>query len=212
MKKKYLAFMPKTDGSKKSWLNNAYEKADTACPQLGLLPAEITEFKDALQSSTDTLDNATVKRAELDQALYAKEMLKENEDKVIRRLIARMKSSSAFNLAVAAELGIVANAVAIDDTAVKPVLKIKLVAGMVRISFSKQYMSNICLFSRQRNTQNWVKIAQTNRSPFTDTRSLAEAGTPEAREYMALFNDGTTEIGQESEIYSILTGTQASNI
>jgi hypothetical protein len=212
MKKKYLDFMPKTDGSKKAWLNNAYEKADTDCPQLGLIPAEITEFKDALQSSTDTLNNAIIKRAELDQALYAKQMLEENENKVIRRLIARMKSSPNFNLAVAAELGIVANAVAIDDTAVKPVLKIKLVAGMVRISFSKQYMSNICIFSRQRNTQNWVKIAQTSRSPFTDTRSLAEAGKAEAREYMALFNDGTTEIGQESEIYSILTGTQASNL
>jgi hypothetical protein len=212
MKKKYPGFMPKKDGDKKSWLNNAYTKADIACPQLGLLPAEITEFKDVLQSSTDTLNNVDIKRAELDQALYAKKMLEENEARVISRLVARMKSSSTFNLAVAAELGIVGNAVIIDDTVVKPVLKIKLVAGLVRISFSKQYMSNICIFSRQRNTLNWEKIAQTNRSPFTDTRSLAEAGKAEAREYMALFNDGTQKIGQESEIYSILTGTEASNL
>jgi hypothetical protein len=90
------------------------------------------------------------------------------------------------------------------------VLKLKIAAGQVRISFKKQTLPAICIFSRQRGAQTWDKIAQVNYAPFVDTRTLAQAGKPEAREYMALYHDGRTEVGQESEIYSILTGTQAS--
>jgi hypothetical protein len=109
-------------------------------------------------------------------------------------------------------LGIIAPFKLVNTALVKPVLTLSLEAGNVRIAFRKQSMPGISIFSRQRGGTNWVKVTQTSFSPFIDARSLAEAGKPEAREYMALFHDGHREVGQESEMYSILTGTQASNL
>jgi hypothetical protein len=212
MKKKYLDFMPKDDARRPGWCNNAYQKADTVCPQLGMIPAEITEFKDALQYCTDTYNNVGVKKTDLAEAVKAKDLLDENQIRIIRRFIGKMKRSANYNAALGAQLGIVGTAVAIDMTELKPLLKLKTTAGMVLISFVKQHMPGISIYSRQRDTQTWQKIAQVSHSPFLDTRNLTEAGKPEAREYMALFHDGNTEVGQESDVASILTGTQASNV
>jgi hypothetical protein len=212
MKKKYLTFMPKDDAGRPNWCNNAYQKADTVCPQLGMIPAEITEFKDALQYCSDTYNNVGVKKADLAEAVRAKDLLDENQIRIIRRFIGKMKSSASYNAALGAQLGIIGTAVAIDVTELKPLLKLKTTAGLVRISFVKQHMPGISIYSKQRGAETWQKIAQVSHSPFLDVRSLAEAGKPEAREYMALFHDGNTEVGQESNVTSILTGTQASNI
>jgi hypothetical protein len=210
--KRYFEFVPTRFESRVSFLHNINQKIDTAGPQLGLTPAEVTEFKDHLQFCIDTTNNVNVKRKDLDEAIEARNLLDENEMKEIRRVIARMRKSPLFTTALGAQLGILASAVTIDTTEVKPLLKLKVVAGQIHIAFRKQGIPSICIFSRQRGTTNWEKIAQVNHSPFLDSRSLAQAGKPEAREYMALFHDGRTQVGQESEIYSILTGTQASEL
>jgi hypothetical protein len=210
MSKIYVEYIPKKAAERAISFNTMYQKADTIGVQLGLTPAGITDFKDLLQFCIDAINNVGIKKAELDEAVRIKEQLDENQIKEIRKIVARMKKSAQFNEAVGAQLGIMGSSISIDTTEVKPVLKLKIAAGQVRISFTKQYMPSICIFSRQRGTQTWNKIAQVNYSPFVDSRSLAEAGKPEAREYMALYHDGRTEVGQESDVTSILTGTQAS--
>jgi hypothetical protein len=210
MSKIHLEYIPKKSAERAISFNTMYQKAPTVGPLLGLIPAAITDFQDLLQFCIDAINNVGIKKAELDEAIRIKEQLDENQVKEIRKIVARMKKSPQFTEPIGAQLGIMGSSISIDNTEVKPVLKLKVAAGQVRISFKKQTLPAICIFSRQRGTQTWNKIAQVNYAPFVDTRSLAEAGKPEAREYMALYHDGRTEVGQESEIYSILTGTQAS--
>jgi hypothetical protein len=213
MSKIYLEYIPKKAGDRVISFNTMLQQAPVVCPLLGLTPAATTNFQDLLQSTIDAINNVDIKRVELDNAISVKEQLEENQIKEIRKIVARMKKSELFNDAIGAQLGIMGSSIAIDNTEVKPVLKLKIVAGQVRISFKKQGMPAICIYSRQRaSSANWEKIAQVNYAPFLDSRSLAQAGKPEAREYMALFHDGRTQVGQESEIYSILTGTQASEL
>jgi hypothetical protein len=212
METKYVDFMPKNDALMPMWCNNGYQKADTVGLQLGLTPAEITEYKDALQFCSDTHNNVLIKKTDLADAVKAKELLSENQIKIIRRLIKKMKSSPNYTIALGAQLGIVGSAISFDETELKPLLKLKLDAGQVRISFGKKSMAGICIYSRTRGAGTWQKIAQVNHSPFFDTRSLNEADQPEAREYRAFFHNGYKEVGQESDVASILTGTQAGNL
>jgi hypothetical protein len=202
-------FMPKTFHGLLPWMNNLDQKAPTTGLMVGLTPAQITDLQDNIQQVIDAINGVTIKRSELDEALSIRNMLRGNQLQVIRHFIALIKMSPNYTPAIGAQLGIIANALMIDTTLVKPVLKLSIEAGNVRIAFRKKGMKGISIFSRQRGTMSWQKIAQINTSPYVDTRSLIDAGKPEAREYIALFQDGLKEIGQESEIYSILTGTQA---
>jgi hypothetical protein len=209
MKKISTDFMPKTFGELLLWLYNFDQQITTAGPILGLVPAQVTELKDVSQDGIDLINTGEVKKNDCSQALAARNLIFSNHVQVIRRLIAIMKKSPSYTVALGEQLGITAGSIVVNTTQVKPVLQLSLEAGNVRIAFKKQHMQNISIFSRQRGELNWVKITQTSFSPFADLRSLSEAGKPEAREYMALFHDGSREVGQESEIYSILTGTQA---
>jgi hypothetical protein len=207
MKKRHDDFMPRTDADKLPWLYNMQQKLPLTGILLGLLPAQITELGDAIQQSLDAINQAEVKRAELSEACNAKQMLTDNQFLLIRRYIGIMKRSAQYNTAIGGQLNIIGSSVAIDTATVRPTLKLSVFAGNIHISYKKQFMPNICIYSRQRGSQAWHKIAQVNYSPFVDVRSLAEAGKPEAREYMALYHNGAIEVGQESDIATILTGT-----
>jgi hypothetical protein len=209
MKKIVKDFIPRTFGELLLWLYNFDQQLTTAGPILGLTPAQITELKDVSLDGIDLINTGEVKKNDYSQAIAARDLIFSNHLQVIRRLVAIMKKSPSYTVALGQQLGITASSTLVNTTQVKPVLQLSLEAGNVRIAFKKQHMQSISIFSRQRGALSWVKITQTSFSPFADLRSLIEAGKPEAREYMALFHDGSREVGQESEIYSILTGTQA---
>jgi hypothetical protein len=209
MKKVTEDFMPKTYGGMIMWLNNLKEQVISSGAILGLTPAQITDICDIIQYSIDTLNGVTIKRSQLDEAMVARDMLWDNQLLEVRKFIGSIKKATGYTPSLGAQFGILTNTLNIDTNLVKPVLKLVLEAGNVRIAFKKQHMHGISIFSRQRGQTSWQKITQTSFSPFMDIRSLADAGKPEAREYMALFHDGSREIGQESDVTSILAGTQA---
>ncbi len=79
-------------------------------------------------------------------------------------------------------------------------------ADIIKISFTKKGVDAIAIYSRLRGTANWTKIGVDTTSPFDDTRGLAVAGVPEAREYMAHGVLHDAEIGVPSDIASITFG------
>jgi hypothetical protein len=212
MKRIIEDFMPKTFGGMTMWFNNLKQQVTASGIMVGLTSAQITDVCDLIQQCIDAINEVEIKRSALDQAITARDMLAENQMQEIRLFIGRTKKSVNYTPAIGAQWGILTNAHTIDTNLVKPALKLALEAGNVRISFRKKHMHGISIFGRQRGQLNWVKITQTSFSPFLDTRNLTDAGKPEAREYMALYHDGTKEIGQESDVTSILAGTQASNV
>jgi hypothetical protein len=210
MQKRYDDFMPKADADKLPWLYNMQQKLPVTGLLLGLTALQITNMSDAIQQSIDAINQAEVKRSELAEACRAKRLLDENQFKLIRRFVGIMKRGEEYDASIGEQLNIIGSAVPIDVAGLRPVLKLSVFAGNIHITYKKQYMPNICIYSRQRGAQSWQKLAQINYSPFIDSRSLAEAGVPEAREYMALYHNGATEVGQESDIATILTGTLVS--
>lgn len=202
-------FMPRTAGGMIIWLNNLKQQVTVTGPTLGLTPAQITDICDIIQQAIDAFNEVQIKRAALDAAMAIREMLWDNQLLEIRQFIGRAKKAVYYTPAIGAQWGVISNTLTVDTNLVKPALKLALEAGNVRIAFKKQHMHGISIFGRQRGQLNWVKITQTSFSPFLDTRSLTDAGKPEAREYMALYHDGSKEIGQESDVTSILAGTQA---
>lgn len=67
-------------------------------------------------------------------------------------------------------------------------------------------MHAVSIYSRIKGTEGWTKIANDFASPYVDRRPLTEPGKPENREYMALYFDGREDVGQQSDIASIVFG------
>jgi hypothetical protein len=74
---------------------------------------------------------------------------------------------------------------AFDPTTYKPVIKLSLVPGGVRVGFVKKGVDGVAIYMRVAGTTLWRKVGMDTESPFTDTTPLAAPGVPEVREYMA---------------------------
>ncbi len=61
------------------------------------------------------------------------------------------------------------------------------------------------IYARPTGTSQWQYLARDNNSPYDDERPLAN-GQPEMREYMAIGVVGDEEVGQPSDIISVVFG------
>ncbi len=62
------------------------------------------------------------------------------------------------------------------------------------------------IYTRLNGGTVWNKLSFASRSPYLDTRSLAVANQPEAREYMAIGLIADEEFGQASKIIEVMFG------
>ena len=67
-------------------------------------------------------------------------------------------------------------------------------------------MHGVSIFSRIAGETEWQELTSVGKSPYIDRRPLKEAGKPEVREYKLRFYDGFNDVGQESDIASIVFG------
>jgi hypothetical protein len=90
-----------------------------------------------------------------------------------------------------------------DPATYKPVLKVAIEAGLIKISFKKAGVDGVAVYCRLRGTSSWRRIGTDTSSPYFDTAPLAQPGVPEVREYMGRGMVGDGEIGLDSDIVSI---------
>ena len=90
-----------------------------------------------------------------------------------------------------------------DPSTYKPVLKISLEGGHIRLDYVKKGVDSVAMYCRLRGTATWTKIATDSSSPYYDTAPLANPNLPEVREYMGMGVIDNIEIGLASDIVSI---------
>ncbi|MBI3880268.1 MAG: hypothetical protein HY301_09420 [Verrucomicrobia bacterium] len=73
---------------------------------------------------------------------------------------------------------------------------------VVRISFKKFGNPGVAVWSKRAGGA-WELVAIVLTSPFTDERPLLTAGTPEVRDYRLQFFDGTSAVGDFSDVASV---------
>lgn len=85
----------------------------------------------------------------------------------------------------------------------KVAIKLSPAPGGVRVGFVKKGLEGVNIYMRLRGAATWRKIGMDTEPPYLDTTPLAQAGVPEAREYMVRGVLHDEEVGEDSDVASI---------
>jgi len=204
--KVFAPYIPGTDGNLAVWAGTYKEKLGLLGESIGLGPTEIEEQQTAAQSIIDSVNKADLKKVEMREATTAKELVKQANLQLIRATVLRMKLLPGYTANAGKELGVISSGQTVDENGLKPVISAVSFRGYVSISFNKQRMFGVSLYSRLKGQLEWQSLGTAKTGPFIDYAALAEADRPETREYMALCYDGVEEAGFPSDIVTIVHG------
>lgn len=175
-------------------------------PMIGLTADQVTAQQNAAQGIVDKFNKVAQKRSELAEAVEAKQLCRTNEIKTICDAVIGYKRFTGFTDNIGKDLGVIANTLFVDISTLRPTLKCTVYPGYVSVSFNKQNMYGVTIFCRIKGTEGWTELTSKRNSPYKDARPLAEAGKAEHREYMAMCYDGEIDLGQQSDIVSVVFG------
>ncbi len=193
-----MDYIPQSHAALSDWLANLAAKLPAA--QVTALLAEIT----ALQAPLAAL---LAKEIELDAALGAFRQSEADQLPKLRAAIRHWKAVPGYTTGIGEDLQVIGGAGEFDAETYKPALSAEAHLGHVRLKARKAGASAITLYTRLKGQSEWkLLIARRTKFPFDDDSPLAVAGTPETREYRAVGVVADEEIGQPSDIVSVLYG------
>ena len=122
-------------------------------------------------------------------------------------VINELKGNTKVTAGMRTDMRIAGGTTAHDPNTIKPRLKVQAQTGSVVITGSKDYAQLVNIYSRVVGTAAWTLIgARRKKFPFEDQTPLKVAGVPEQREYMARGVIDDNEVGQPSDIVTVLFG------
>jgi hypothetical protein len=202
-------YIPRSEPQLAIWLANFGKKITSHGQNLGLTAEEIKLAETRSAETSAKIVEVEQKKTEVQQIVALKDDLKSDTLTSIRNFVTRIKAHTSFSEAIGQDLGIFASnvtaAMAKKANSIKTVLKAEVLPGRVRLSFVKKSFSGVNIYTRLVGTVNWQFLARDNNSPYDDERPLAN-GQPEKREYMAIGVVGDDEVGQPSDIISVVFG------
>ena len=201
-------YMPRSEPQLSIWLVNFGTKIATHGQNLGLTAEEIKLAETLSAETSAKIVEVEQKKTEVQQIVALKDDLKSDTLTRIRNYVTRIKAHTSFSEAIGQDLGIFApngTSAMAKSKSIKTALKAEVLPGRVRLSFIKKSFSGVNIFTRLVGTVNWQFLARDNNSPYDDERPLAN-GQPEKREYMAIGLHGDDEVGQPSDIISVVFG------
>ena len=204
--KRSIHYVPNKDGQLAAWGANYEQKIALHGPTIGLTADQIAAQQAAARGIVEKFNKAEQRKADLAEAIKAKQLCRSNEIKTICDAVIGYKRFTGFTENIGKDLGVISNGVFVDFSTLRPSLKCTVYPGYVSISFNKQNMYGVTLFSRIKGTEGWTEIGSKRNSPYKDMRPLVESGKPEHREYMAMCYDGEIDLGQQSDIISVVFG------
>jgi len=128
--------------------------------------------------------------------------------KTIRSMVKRIKAHPKYTTAIGEDLGIEGAAHAFNADEYKPGSKAKSMAGFVEIEFIKRGVEAVNIYGNPvgSDADEWVFLGTQTQSPFRDKRALAVAGKPEHRRFRLRGVMADKEIGQWSDMISVVFG------
>ena len=199
-------FIPTTKSNYYLWLHKLKNEITTQGPIFSLPAGEVTATTAACASQMALADAVVVAAAALKAALQVEADGKKNTNALLRAKINNWKQMPGFTPGIARELGVVGAAAAFDAHAYKPRFKVRIIAGEIRLDWTKKGLDAIHIYGRLNGQADWTLLGMHTTSPFIDRRPLAQPGVPETREYMLRGVVQDVEIGLDSDILSITWG------
>jgi hypothetical protein len=198
-------YVPRSESQLAIWFTNYGKKVGTYGPVLGLTADEIKSAETGCDDASIKITEIEQKKNELQQLVASKDDVKDATLAIVRGFVARIKAHPAYTEAIGHDLGIIAASSIADMTSNKTTLKADALPGRVRISFTKRGLAGVNIYTRIHGTAQWTFLARDNNSPYDDVRPLTN-NQPEIREYMAMGVVGDEEVGQPSDIVSVVFG------
>jgi hypothetical protein len=198
-------YIPRSEPQLAIWLQNFGKKISTHGQALGLTAEEIKLAETRCSETSAKITEIEQKKTELQQIVAAKDDLKNDTLVSIRGFVTRIKAHTVYTEPIGHDLGVIAANSIANVSSNKTQLKVEALPGRVRISFTKKGFSGVNIYTRGNGTAQWSYLARDNNSPYDDVRPLTN-GQPEKREYMAIGVVGDDEVGQPSDIVSVVFG------
>ncbi len=200
-------YIPQSHAALSDWLANLAAKLPTIGPALGLPPAQVTALLAEIAALQAPLDVLMAQEIELDAALGAFRQSEADQLPKLRAAIRHLKAVPAYTIGIGEDLQVIGGAGEFDAEHYKPALGAEAHLGHVRLKARKAGASAMNLYTRLKGQAEWrLLIARRTKFPFDDDSPLAVAGAPETREYRAVGVVADEEIGQPSDIVSVLYG------
>lgn len=199
-------YIPPSDGELIVWLTNYQTKIITHGPTCGLTPAQVTALTTACNNLTGFIAAVEAAKAALKTAVETKDASKDTDLGAIRAANNQLKTNPNYTDAIGDDLGIKSSVSAMDEATVKPKFSGDAFPGYIRLKFTKKGLDGVNIYTRLKGQNTWSFLARDTNSPYDDHRPLSQAGVPETREYMCIGVISDTEVGQASDIVSVVFG------
>lgn len=199
-------YIPRTDAELIPWLTNYKLKLQEVTTQLMLPMQPDDNLHYEIDLFIQSIHNTTTKKEEWSRSVADKN---DQGAKLLAKIRAKtnlIKASSGYTEGMGQELGIIGTTTKVDVVNYKPLLKVELIAGVVRISFKKNNTDGVNIYRRRKGSLTWEFLARDTVSPYEDRIQLQNPGQPEHWEYRAIAVIKDQEIGQPSDVVEIVIG------
>jgi hypothetical protein len=200
-----MDYIPTKRAPRRLWLQNLSDQLVTEGPKAGMTAGEATALKTIVDAHIAKMDATDAAQAALDGARETEAQSTAIAD--IRTAVRRLKTNSAYTgSGVEGTLQLRGPESGFEPGTFKPTSKVSISGGQIRIDFTKGEADGVVVYCRLRGSPGWNKLGIDTASPYFDTNPPATPGVPETREYMvrAILDD--VEIGQPSDIISLVFG------
>jgi hypothetical protein len=127
--------------------------------------------------------------------------------KPLRAIIDQLKTNPKLTDGMGEDMRIFTSATTHNPQDTKPSIKASAQPGHVTITGSKDYAELVDIYMSIAGTTAWALVGVRRRKfPFDDQTPLKTPGTPEQREYQARGIIGEDEVGQPSDIVTVVFG------
>ena len=194
----------RNSGQLVTWSANLVKAIPAVGKDCGLSPAEIKTITQAATDLQDAVHADDQARAAWRASVAKTAALKQTALPTIERLIDKMRTSTEWSAECEHTLMLAAPAAPVVqlDT-IKPKQRLSLAGGKVRVDWTRGKLDGVNVYTRRRGEATWRLLERDNRPPYIDSTPLAQAGTPEVREYQLMGVWRDQEVGVASDVASI---------
>jgi len=174
-------------------------------PTVGIDPLEVTSVVTILGNHRTTFAEMLSKKAASKAAVADNKLKKKLAVGEFRRIAQKIKASTGYTEAIGDELRIIGPEVVMPPLEeMKPTLKGEVSGGIVEIKWDKQGMEAIAAYCKRGSEVSFSFFEKDVESPLKDDRPKLDPSAPEERNYYAYYVDDDENIGQQSDIVTVI--------
>ena len=198
-------FVKTRDGDLDGQEENFVDKLPVIAPTIGIDAAEVTSVVTILGDHRTTFSAMLSKKAESKAAVADNKLKKNLAIDEFRRIAKKIKASTGYTEAIGDELGIIGPEVETPPLEeMKPNLKAEVSGGVIEIKWDKQGMEAIAAYSKRGSEVSFSFFDKDVESPLIDDRPKLNPDEPEERSYYAYYLDDNENVGQQSDIITVI--------